>query len=400
MADLRKDPVTGRWVIIAEQRARRPAAFLHDSGGATSGAAGAGNGSARLLSDAEMTPVPDPPAAPPTAPPSPLPPAAAGIDTRPCPFCPGSEHETPEESLSYREASSSANEPGWWVRVMPNKFPALDPEGEIRRKGEGMYDRMTGAGVHEVVVESPSHTRPLAEMPVKQVREVLWAFRDRCRTLANDPRLRYILVFKNHGRAAGASIDHPHSQIIGLPIVPKRVQEELDGALRYMEYKERCVFCDMVDEELRDRVRLVSENKRFLSVQPFASRFPFETCILPRRHETHFDEISEEAIDDLAVILKETLWRIRRALNDPPFNFVIHTSPLDQAKLPHYHWHIEIMPKLTQVAGFEWGSGFYINPVAPEEAARTLREITLLAGAGQADAAHAAAATARGDAVQ
>jgi len=327
---LRKDPVIGRWVIVAAERAKRPTDFAHE------------------------------------------PPRSA---TSFCPFCPGNEDKTPKEVLCYREAGTMPNTPGWWLRVVPNKFPVLRIEGELDRQGEGMYDLMNGIGAHDVIIETPHHDRSMADYGPKEVEEVLWAYRDRVMALKRDNRFRYILVFKNHGKEAGASLEHPHSQLIAIPIVPKRVAEEIEGAYRYYQYRsERCVFCDMIQHEIRAGARIVTENSTFVAFTPFASRFPFETWIMPKRHEAHFDDIRKNDIGDLSLILRSVLWRIKHVLNDPPYNYLIHTTPCNEQELPHFHWHIEIIPKLTRVAGFEWGTGFYINPTPPEEAARYLSE--------------------------
>lgn len=329
MPELRKDPIIGRWVIIATERAQRPSAFTTKPEEKKGGF---------------------------------------------CPFCIGNEEHTPPEVLAYRPPDTLKDTKGWWLRVVPNKFPALQIEGQIKRVGEGMYDKMNGIGAHEVVIESPDHVLDLADQPESGVEEVIWAFRDRMIDLRKDPRFRYILIFKNHGRDAGASLDHPHSQIIALPIVPKRVQEELAGSMKYYDYKERCVFCDIINQELKDKIRIVDENESFVSFNPFASRFPFETWIIPKRHEIYFNDIQKNGVIDLAKILKNTLKKIKDTLQNPPYNFIIHTTPFDEGAAPYYHWHIEIMPKLTKVAGFEWGTGFYINPVPPEDAAKYLSE--------------------------
>jgi UDPglucose--hexose-1-phosphate uridylyltransferase len=238
-----------------------------------------------------------------------------------------------------------------------------------------MYDRITGYGAHEVVIESPDHEHTFADLSVEQVQEIIWAMRDRCIELQKDHSIRYVLIFKNWGREAGASQDHPHSQIIALPIVPKQVQEELAGAHKYYEYKERCCYCDMLQQDLKDGERVVVESDLFVSFMPFASRSPFETWIVPKEHSCFFDQIQKNQVQDLSRILKSTLQLLKRALDDPPYNFVIHTTPYDgTGNVPYYHWHIEITPKLTQTAGFEWGTGFFINPTPPEQAARYLRE--------------------------
>jgi UDPglucose--hexose-1-phosphate uridylyltransferase len=328
MPEFRKDPVTGRWVIIASERARRPSAFIMD----------------RTLRQEGF-----------------------------CPFCPGNERHTPDEVLAYRPAGSAPNRPDWWLRVVPNKYPALVRDHPVHRSGSGMYDRIDGMGVHEVFIETPNHDEHIGLMPERQIEEIIWAYRDRFVEMHKDQRLEYVMIFKNHQREAGASLDHPHSQMIAMPIVPKRVQEELDGAQRFYDYKERCVFCDIIAEEQRENQRVVIENELFIAIMPFASRFPFECWILPKKHTSSFHDIQKSEVKGFAVILKETMNRLRIALNDPPYNWMLHTSPLRDGENPYYHWHMEIIPKLVRAAGFEWGTGFYINPFAPEEACKILQ---------------------------
>jgi UDPglucose--hexose-1-phosphate uridylyltransferase len=332
LPDLRKDPITGRWVIIATDRARRPADFTRERVVATGG--------------------------------------------RICPFCPGHESKTPPEVLAYR-SGGAANEPGWSLRVVPNKFPALRVEGDLDRQGEGLYDRMNGVGAHEVILETPEHALSLSELPEQQVADVFFAFRDRITDLRKDRRLRYVIVFKNHGAAAGATLEHPHSQLIALPVVPKRVQEELDGALRYYSFRERCIFCDILQQELAGKERIVFETDHFLVIAPYASRFPFETWVVPRRHGAHFSATDDQVMHNLGWTMRTVLRKMDKVLEQPAYNAIIHTAPVQDGELEHYHWHIEIIPKLTKVAGFEWGTGFYINPTPPEEAARFLREAGL-----------------------
>jgi UDPglucose--hexose-1-phosphate uridylyltransferase len=330
LPELRKDPITGRWVIIATDRARRPSDFIRQ---------------------------PVPPATP-----------------RLCPFCYGNEQKTPPEVLARRPEGSGPNQPGWSVRVVPNKFPALGIEGELNRQGEGMYDKMNGIGAHEVIIESPDHMLTMAEMSDRQIEEVLWAYRERINDLRKDIRFRYIILFKNHGEAAGATLEHPHSQLIALPVIPKRVKEELDGAKLYFDFKERCVYCDIVRQETSAGVRVITETERLLVLAPWAPRFPFETWILPKRHESHFENSEDATRHNLAGVLRTTLRKIDKVLELPPYNFILHSAPLQDDHQLHYHWHIEIIPKLTKVAGFEWGTGFYINPTPPEESAKFLRE--------------------------
>jgi UDPglucose--hexose-1-phosphate uridylyltransferase len=292
-----------------------------------------------------------------------------------CPLCGGQEPKTPPEILAYRAGGTAPNTPGWTVRVVPNKFPAL--MGDVGRKGEGLYDRMNGIGAHEVIVETPQHGVQLPDLSVAEVESVFWAYRDRILDLKRDQRLRYVMIFKNYGAAAGASLEHAHSQLIALPIVPRAVNAELNGAWRHHEVKERCIFCDLIRQERSDGRRLVYENAEFVVMTPYAPRFPFETWVYPKVHDSSYEECREGEYRYLADAIRQVLGRLRVALDDPPFNYILHTAPLRDSHLHHYHWHLEIMPTLSKVAGFEWGSGFYICPTPPEEAAAFLREIKI-----------------------
>jgi len=195
--------------------------------------------------------------------------------------------------------------------------------------------------------------------------------------LKKDKRFRYILIFKNHGFKAGASLEHSHSQLIALPIIPKAVMEELNGSKEYYDYKERCLYCDIVAQEIAEQKRVVMENEDFITICPFAPRFPFEMWILPKRHDAHFEDATKHEISNLGSLFQTSLKKLDKALGDPPYNFMLHTSPVVMPDLPYYHWHIEITPRVTRLAGFERGSGFYINPTAPEVSAQFLRDIKL-----------------------
>jgi UDPglucose--hexose-1-phosphate uridylyltransferase len=328
MPELRKDPIVGRWVIIATDRAKRPIAPKNEP---TEGSAY-------------------------------------------CPFCEGHESNTPNEILAYRDRQARPNERGWRVRVVPNKFPALQVEGDLNKRGEGIYDKMNGIGAHEVIIECPFHEITMANLSEENIREVLWVYRDRLVDLKKDPRLVYGMLFKNVGAAAGASLEHTHSQLIVTPIVPISVWEEMSGSLEFFNYRGRCIYCDMIHQELGSEKRIVMDTPNFVSFAPYASRFPFETWILPKNHNSHFENIQKIEVDELGTLLKTILLKLENALDKPAYNYIIHTSPFDTQALPHYHWHIEVIPRLTRVAGFEWGTGFYINPVPPEQAAAFLRE--------------------------
>ena len=332
MPELRKDPVIGRWVIISTERGRRPSDFA----------------------DSEEK-------------------KKGGF----CPFCYEHEDKTPPEIFALRPDKSPHDKPGWTLRVVPNKYPALRVEGQLNRQGEGIYDKMNGVGAHEVIIEAPDHFIDLAEMEISTMRDVFWVFRERIQDLKKDIRLKYVMVFKNHGMSAGASLEHTHSQLIATPIIPKTVVEEMEGAKLYFNYKDRCIFCDIIRQETNDNARVVYDEEHFIALEPYAPRFPFETWIIPKQHYSHYESITDEMLNHLAVIMKEVLGRINVALNHPPFNFVIHTYPMQEDPADSYHWHIEFMPKLTKVAGFEWGTGFHINPTSPEDAAQYLKQITL-----------------------
>lgn len=330
MPELRKDPIIRRWVIIAAERSKRPTDFKRKQ---------------------EAT------------------------DDAFCPFCEGNEDKTPPEILAYRKAGTHPNGPGWRVRVIANKFPALGIYGDLNKRGIGMYDAMNGIGAHEVIVETPRHHRSSSALEVKELEEVIWAYRDRVMDLKKDRRFVYGLIFKNVGREAGASLMHTHSQLIATPFVPIRISEEIRGSKEYYSYRGRCIFCDMIREELDSKERIVAETDEFVAFGPFASRFPFETWIVPKQHLSHFENSPKQVIENFAAILKTTVTKLEIVLEQPPYNYLIHSAPFDRDYLDEYHWHLEIIPRLTKVAGFEWGSGCYINPVAPEDASRFLSEI-------------------------
>jgi len=281
---------------------------------------------------------------------------------------------TPPEILSYRQEGSS-NEAGWTLRVVPNTFPALRIEGDLGKAGDGVYDRMNGIGAHEVVIESERHDVDLFDLPENRFVDVLWAYRERLLDLKKDRRFKSVIIFKNHGADAGASLSHSHSQLIALPVVPKRVWEEMSGCREYFRFRDRCLFCDIIVQEMEQKVRIVEENGEFIACAPYAPRFPFETWIIPKRHQCAYEMIDGDQAKSLAAIFRRTLRRLNLALENPPFNYIVHSAAFQEWAGDSYHWHIEIMPKLTKVAGFEWGSGFYINPTPPEESAKYLREL-------------------------
>jgi UDPglucose--hexose-1-phosphate uridylyltransferase len=340
MHELRKDPLLGRWVIIAKDMTKGPSDYIFEQ--------------------------------------------EEKDDQENCLLCSGNEGKTPPEILAYREPRTSPNTPGWWTRVFPNNYPVLKVEGELNRQGVGMYDKMNGIGAHEIIVESPDHKKRPEDMDIVQMERVVLTYRDRISDLEKDSRLRYILIFKDYGSSVtlnGPWSLHPHSQLIATPVIPKGIKEELDGAKSYYDYKERCIFCDIMREEIRIGARIVEERGSFIAFCPFAPISPFEVWIIPKRHSCSFTEIKKEETVDLAGIMRSVLLRIREVLNRPPYSYALHTAPNRVPRREHwhtlgddFHWHLEIVPRITRVAGFEWGAGFYIISTPPEEAAKYLRE--------------------------
>ncbi|MDD5194781.1 MAG: galactose-1-phosphate uridylyltransferase [Candidatus Omnitrophica bacterium] len=332
MPQLRKDPILGRWVIIATERAKRPKDFTR-------------------------------------------------VDTAPaekeCPFCRGKETMTPPQITSVND-----NQGNWRVRVIPSKKPFVSSGEELWKKGKGPYDLINAIGSHEVVVETPDHIANMADLDENAIKDVIFTYCSRFKEIEKDSRIKSVLVFKNYGwDAGGGRIKHSRSQLISAPVNLKRVKEELEGGKHYYDYHERCIFCDLIRQELNEGQRVVLEQDGFMVLVPFAPRFPFEIWILPKKHSPDFYKISDEQVWGLARVLKKTLLKIKVLLNDPQYNFVIHTAPFRRPYPGYwstieedYHWHLEITPHLTRVAGFEWGSGFYICPTPPEEAAKFLKE--------------------------
>ena len=336
--EIRRDPILGRWIIIDTNRPRLPDTI-----------------------DRGMQPLED-----------------NGPAT--CPFCPGNEHMTPPEIASYKTNGGSQKD--WRVRVFPSKHPVLKIEGDPRRSAAGMYDMLRGMGAHEVIVETQNHGAELHELDESQIETVLWAYRDRIQDLYKDERLHYALIFKNKGYSSGATIPHAHSQLIATPIIPRTVRQELEGARQYFNFnvRERCVWCDMIKSEIDFARRVVVKTDHMIAFCPYASRFPFETWILPRRHSHDYTRLGKDEALDLAKVMKMVLGRIEEALDSPSYNFVLHSTP-NLFKHPghwttisgDFHWHFEVMPRIARVKGFEWGSGIYVNPTPPEMASDILR---------------------------
>jgi UDPglucose--hexose-1-phosphate uridylyltransferase len=330
MPELRKDPLVDRSVLIAPERARRP----HDFSAATS-----------------------------------------RRSTNTCQFCEGHEYRTPGETFAFRPNESASDSPGWQVRIVPNKYPALSSPLDAEVVSDNDKSREPAFGIHEVVVESPEHVESLSQLAVDQVKQVFRAYRDRLLQLKTDSRWTYGLVFKNVGEAGGASIEHAHSQLVALPNTPPVVQMELDGSARYFKEHGRSFWQQLVDRALGTRERLAIETPHHVAVCPFAARFPFETWVVPKQSATHFEMTDDEHLADVAVLVRDVICRFEQILDCPAYNFLIHSTPFSMGTDTAYRWHIEIFPRLAKLAGFEWATGCYINAIPPELAAEKLRDI-------------------------
>jgi UDPglucose--hexose-1-phosphate uridylyltransferase len=331
MSVLRQDPTTKEWVIVATERARRP----HD-----------------FKKQATRSPAPAR---------DPL-----------CPFCPGNEAKTPGELLRLGDEAKS----GWSVRVVPNKFPAVVSGGELQRRELGpLFREMDGVGHHEVIVESQRHDLPVALMSAGAVELVLRAYQERYRVLREDSRVKYLIIFRNHGQTAGTSLEHPHSQLVATPIAPMLLRRKYEVAIGHYDDTGRCLYCDLVEEELAARVRVVQETDDFVVFHPYASRVPFETWIAPKRHQPSFGLVEPQELSALSGVLRQTLYALHTGLGDPDFNYIVHSAPMEDETKAYYLWHIQILPRLTTIAGFELGSGIFITTMLPEESAAFVREI-------------------------
>ncbi|HDP70612.1 MAG TPA: galactose-1-phosphate uridylyltransferase [Actinobacteria bacterium] len=342
MPELRQDPVTGYWAVIATERAKRPESFTQER-------------KESVKSNAV------------------------------CPFCYGNEAMTPPEVLAFRPDGGEPNTSHWKVRVVLNKFPAFTIEDKIKTSASNMlygkqkkseiYANMPGLGIHEVIISGPDHSKSLALLNVDEVELIIEAYRSRLLKIKDDQRIKHVLIIVNHGKEAGASLEHPHSQLFGTTLIPRLVADELDCSRRYFCEKGHCIFCDIIEEETKLGDRVIKESEHFLVFSPYASRQPFETWIVPKNHSANFECISSAEKRDLAFMLKDTLLKIYEGLNDSPYNYYLHTSPYRINSGEFYHWHIEIFPKLAIQAGFEMGSGMMINVVLPEGSARFLKNL-------------------------
>ncbi len=325
MPQIRKDPLSERWIIIAEGRDARPNEYVR---------------------------------------------AAPHRIDKSCPFCRGHERETPKPLAVYPQGSSNGS---WTVRVVPNKYPAFLNHGDVEVTQTGLYHACDAVGRHEVIIESPRHVTSLSGLTETETCWLMHAYRDRLQVLAEQSRFRSALIFKNVGPEAGASLEHSHSQIVAMPMVPVELESELSASERLYQESGCCFFCRVLADELTEAQRLVAQTDRFVAICPYASRSPFELWVLPRQHSSHFERQTDADLADLARFLREMIEKIESRHPQLAYNYFIHSAPFDRQALPHYHWHLEIFPRLTTAAGFEWGAGYYINPVPPEQAAAILR---------------------------
>jgi UDPglucose--hexose-1-phosphate uridylyltransferase len=334
MPELRYNLVTKDWVIIATERAKRPEDF------------------SKLPQDFSSKD------------------SAAN-----CPFCPGHEAKATPELFAIRDPLTMPDTPGWQVRVVPNAFPALQPIGDpTRAKSAAGFMKMNGVGVHEVIIESPDHDKVIATMEMSQVEKIFEVYRARFIELSKDPRINSVILFKNHGRGAGTSIYHPHSQVVAVPVNPKAVHERLEIGREHFDAEGSCVYCDVIKMERAEGERVVAETDNYFVFVPYASRMPFEMWVLPKFHSSNFDEITLPQSRELARIMKTALEKLYRTVGNPDFNFAIYSAPCREHNLEFYHWHIKILPRIAALAGFEVGSGIAINTLVPENAAKYLRE--------------------------
>lgn len=329
MSVIRQDPTTREWVILAPERGRRPRDVGAERGAKT-----------RRAHDPS------------------------------CPFCPGNEAMTPAESMRIPAPAGD----GWAVRVVANRFAALGDGQALERREQGLLFReMDGIGHHEVIIETPRHDRTIAHMTDAEVEAILRAYRARHRALKADPRVRYLIIFKNHGERAGTSLEHPHSQVVATPVAPLALRQKYEVAVRHWDDTGRCLYCDLLDAELEAKTRVVLESPAFVIFHPWASRAAYETWIVPRRHQPSFAQVSDADLGDLARVLRVTLGLVDAALGDPDFNLILHSAPVADEAQPYYLWHIQILPRLATIAGFELGSGIYISTMLPEDSAARLR---------------------------
>lgn len=327
MSEIRKNLITGEFVLMAPERAKRPLDFV----------------------------------------PPPKPSEVPSFSDN-CPFCPGHETMTPPEN--FRLPATGA----WSTRCIPNKFSALSPDGDLWSKFSPLRQSMAGVGLHEVIVETPRHDLTLANQTQDGMDTVVFTYFERFNAFYRDPRVQHVILFKNHGPAAGTSLQHPHSQIVGVPITPAQVRFRADDALEFFNETGGCMFCETLRDELTDDARIVTETAHFAAFIPYAALSPFHTWIFPKRHFGCFGHSTVEELADMSRILRDVLYKLHRALSNPDYNLVLRSWSPGDTRAEHLHWYVAIVPRVTKMAGFELGTGMYINPSMPEASAKFLRD--------------------------
>lgn len=337
MTQIRQDALSGHWVILSESRSARPMAVK----------AGQMERQSGWL----------------------------------CPFCEGNESTTPPEIEALRPASTAANAPGWRLRTVPNKFEALSSTTAPAAAQRGVFDGLGGFGHHEVVIESPQHRARIADFSTDKLADILLMYRSRLKAHYADERVKYVQVFRNEGYLAGASLEHPHSQILALPIVPPYIRGMLDRSVGEARGRKPCLTCALIEQETEEKERIVLDRDEFVAIAPYASRVPGEIAIFPREHAHRFEETGDPALGQLAEVLRRVIWAVMKNFDSPPFNLLLVTSPrgeapaVDEKQLKKcFHWHFQLLPRTTRPAGLEWGTGLHLNPLPPEKAAFRLRE--------------------------
>ncbi|MEI8348550.1 MAG: galactose-1-phosphate uridylyltransferase [Candidatus Omnitrophota bacterium] len=329
MAELRYNLISREWVIIATERAKRPQDFVKVK--------------------KEIKPM--------------------SAYKENCPFCPGNENQTPQETFRLGPADS------WKVRSVYNKFGALSKEAPRFRNMDGLSSSMGGFGDCEVIIEHPRHDTNIVFMNNEEVENIITAYKNRYESIQKEEGIENIVIFKNHGPAAGTSLEHPHSQLIATPIVPPQIRGRVERAVGYFDFTGQCLFCQTLQEELKSGERIILETEKFVSFIPYAAMSPFHVWIFPRRHAPSFGDISVEEIKDLAINLKTTLAKLYHGLDNPDYNYTIRSMPVNEKGTKYFHWYLSIIPRVSQPAGFELGSGMFINAALPEASAEFLRHI-------------------------
>ena len=329
MSELRYNIINREWVVIATERAKRPLDFKKPQ--------------------KEIKPLP--------------------VHRDDCPFCPGNEGDRSDETFCLGDCKD------WKVRSIYNKFPAFSPKEKLERVNNGIYHSIKGYGIAEVIIENPRHNAVTALMTDEEVENIIKAYKSRYISIRKQKGIEAVTIFRNHGPGAGTSLEHPHSQLIATPIVPPQIRNRIESAVGFFDSTGKCIFCAMLEEELAAKERLVLESDKFVSFLPYAGAAPFVTWIFPRRHMSAFSDIDDAEIKDLAAILKNTLAKLYFGLNNPDFNYTIRSIPLKEDGTQYFHWYISIVPRISHPAGFELGSGIFINASLPEESAEFLRQV-------------------------